>query len=46
MYTDTKQKIFFIRMLKRETATNHTPVYTFGLGTPPRQKQIYSQIKT
>ena len=25
-------------MQKRETATNHTPVYTFGLGYPPMTK--------
>ena len=25
---------------------NHTPVYTFGLGYPPRQNTIYSQFKT
>lgn len=46
MYRNAKQKIFFIRTRKRETATNHTPVYTFGLGISPRQKQIYSQFKT
>lgn len=29
---------FFIYVQKRETATNHTPVYTFGLGYPPMTK--------
>lgn len=43
--------IFFIfktvvNIHKRETATNHTPVYAFGLGyPPPKQKQIYSHLK-
>lgn len=37
-------KIFFlifktvVNMYKRETAMNHTPVYTFGLGYPPMTK--------
>ena len=35
--------IFFIFLIaanvhKRETAMNHTPVYTFGLGYPPKTK--------
>lgn len=29
---------FFIYVQKRETAMNHTPVYTFGLGYPPMTK--------
>lgn len=29
---------FFMYVQKRETATNHTPVYTFGLGYPPMTK--------
>lgn len=37
MYTNAKQK-FFMYVQKRETATNHTPVYTFGLGYPPMTK--------
>lgn len=42
------KKFFILQVQRRETATNHTPVYTFGLGyPPPRQKQIYSQtLKT
>ena len=27
-----------VNMHKRETAMNHTPVYTFGLGYPPMTK--------
>ena len=27
-----------IYVQKRETAMNHTPVYTFGLGYPPQDK--------
>lgn len=29
---------FFVYIQKRETAMNHTPVYTFGLGYPPQDK--------
>lgn len=36
MYENEKQ--FFIYVQKRETAMNHTPVYTFGLGYPPMTK--------
>ena len=44
MYGNWKQKIFFlifktvVNMHKCETAMNHTPVYTFGLGYPPMTK--------
>ena len=43
MYKDEKQKYFLIfktvaNIHKRETAMNHTPVYTFGLGYPPMTK--------
>lgn len=43
MYENGKQKYFFIfrivvNVYKRETAMNHTPVYTFGLGYPLRTK--------
>lgn len=45
MYIQKREtKIFFlifkivINMHKRETAMNHTPVYTFGLGYPPMTK--------
>lgn len=44
MHENEKQKYFFlifktvINMHKRETAMNHTPVYTFGLGYPPKTK--------
>lgn len=37
MYGKEKQK-FFMYVQKRETAMNHTPVYTFGLGHPPMTK--------
>lgn len=37
MYENEKQK-FFVCIQKRETAMNHTPVYTFGLGYPPMTK--------
>ena len=30
--------IFVLQVQRRETATNHTPVYTFGLGYPPMTK--------
>lgn len=36
VHKDEKQ--FFIYVQKRETAMNHTPVYTFGLGYPPMTK--------
>ena len=50
MYKDEKQ-IFFIfktvvNMHKRETAMNHTPVYTFGLGYPPMTKTNLFTIQT
>jgi hypothetical protein len=32
---------FFMCVQKRETATNHTPVYTFGLGYPPHDKNKF-----
>ena len=43
MYRNAKQKYFFIfrivvNVYKRETAMNHTPVYAFGLGYPPKTK--------
>ena len=43
MYGKEKQNFFLIfktvvNMHKRETAMNHTPVYTFGLGYPPMTK--------
>lgn len=38
---------FFVYIWKRETATNHTPVYTFGLGYPPQDKhKIIHNLKT
>ena len=51
MYEDEKQKYFLIfktvvNMHKRETATNHTPVYTFGLGYPPMTKTNLFTFKT
>lgn len=45
MYTRTRNK-FFIYVQKRETATNHTPVYTFGLGYPPMTKTNLFTFKT
>lgn len=44
-------KIFFlifktvVNMHKRETAMNHTPVYTFGLGYPPKTKTTLFTIQ-
>nr|DAD56397.1 MAG TPA: hypothetical protein [Caudoviricetes sp.] len=32
-------------MQRRETAINHTPVYTFGLGYPPMTKTILFTIQ-
>lgn len=29
---------FVLQVQRRETAINHTPVYTFGLGYPPMTK--------
>lgn len=29
---------FVLQVQRRETAMNHTPVYTFGLGYPPMTK--------
>lgn len=43
MYKNAKQ--IFIYVQKRETATNHTPVYTFGLGYPPKTKHNLFTIK-
>jgi hypothetical protein len=37
---------FFVYIQKRETATNHTPVYTFGLGYPPMTKANLFIFKT
>lgn len=38
---------FFMCVQKRETATNHTPVYTFGLGCPPMTKtNLFTTLKT
>ena len=37
---------FFISRQKRETAINHTPVYTFGLGYPPMTKtNLFTNIQ-
>nr|DAF28076.1 MAG TPA: hypothetical protein [Caudoviricetes sp.] len=35
-----------VNMHKRETAMNHTPVYTFGLGYPPKTKHNLFTFKT
>lgn len=45
------KNIFFIfktvvNMHKLETAMNHTPVYTFGLGYPPMTKTNLFTFKT
>lgn len=37
---------FFVCIQKRETAMNHTPVYTFGLGHPPKTKHNLFTFKT
>ena len=37
---------FFVYIQKRETAMNHTPVYTFGLGYPPKTKHNLFTFKT
>lgn len=38
VYKNAKQKFFILYIQKRETAMNHIPVYTFGLGYPPITK--------
>lgn len=35
------KKFFILQVQRRETATNHTPVYTFGLGYPPQDKNKF-----
>lgn len=44
MYGKEKQN-FFVCIQKRETAMNHTPVYTFGLGYPPMTKTTLFTIQ-
>ena len=36
---------FVLQVQRRETAINHTPVYTFGLGYPPMTKTILFTIQ-
>lgn len=38
MYVQKREIKFFICVQECETAMNHTPVYTFGLGYPPMTK--------
>lgn len=50
MYRNAKQKYFLIFIIvinvqRRETAMNHTPVYTFGLGCPPKTKTTLFTIQ-
>nr|DAR39721.1 MAG TPA: hypothetical protein [Caudoviricetes sp.] len=52
MCTERRNKNIFlifktvVNMHKRETAMNHTPVYTFGLGHPPKTKHNLFTFKT
>ena len=40
------KKFFILQVQRRETATNHTPVYTFGLGYPPKTKtNLFTNIQ-
>ena len=36
---------FVLQVQRRETAMNHTPVYTFGLGYPPQDKTQFIHIQ-